>query len=120
MVMAKKKKEYLELLAHRHPNFVPIVNKQKLVNVIKNGEYSVISAGMNPEDREDVHRARKDRDFIRLRTEELRKDLDALGVKYTEVAGSYGGEETSFLISHDYIAKAAERPRGKTAYMVNM
>jgi hypothetical protein len=48
----------------------------------------------------------------------LRKDLDGLGVKYTEIAGSYGSEEPSFLISHTLDAKVGQKNRDNS-FLVN-
>lgn len=44
----------------------------------------------------------------------MRKKLDELGVRYTEVAGSYGDEEPSFLISHSIDTKVLQKHKDNT------
>lgn len=109
----KAKSKYFKALKEKHPNFVPIVKKNIIQHTIKHGIYSVISAGVNFADPNDVKRSKIDPEFIRKRTESLRNDLDSLGVRYTEIIGSYDGEEPSFLISHDIRTKAEEKDGNK-------
>lgn len=119
MIREKKaKKKYFRELKKQHPNFVPIVKKEEITKLLKDGEYSCISAGVNPRMPEDIENAKKDKNFIKNRTESLRKDLDRLGVKYTEIAGSYGSEEPSFLISHTLDAKVNQKNRDNS-FLVN-
>lgn len=118
MVREKKaKKKYFRELKKKHPNFEPIVRKDDIEQVLKHGEYSCISAGINPEMPEDIENAKKDKNFIKNRTEALRKDLDRLGVKYTEITGSYGSEEPSFLISHTLEAKVGQKNRDNSFFV---
>ena len=56
----KAKTEYFRKMKELHPNYIPIVNKNNMENIIWNGEYSVISAGVNGQDPEDVEKC-KDR-----------------------------------------------------------
>lgn len=103
------KARYFKEMKANHPNYCPIVKKHIIQHTIQHGTYSVISAGVNPEIPEDKMMADKDPEFIKKRTAALRNDLDKLGVKYTEVLGSYGGEEVSFLIAHDLDSKASQK-----------
>ena len=114
----KAKKKYFRELKKQHPNYVPFVKKDEIEQVLRDGEYTCISAGVNPNMPQDVENARKDKDFIKKRTENLRKDLDSLGVKYTEIAGSYGSEQPSFLISHTLDAKVGQKNRDNS-FLVN-
>ncbi len=63
--------------------------------VLKEGDYSLISAGKNP--RREDHKD-KDEQFFRDRHAELGDDLEALGVKYVPVVGKYGGIEDTYLV----------------------
>lgn len=120
IVQAKKK--HYQKLQQKHPNFQPLVKKQELQKTILQGRYSVISAGFNPNDQKQNLAKEKDpkafKKFINDRTQSLRKDLDELGVKYTEIIGSYDGEQPSFLISHDYDTKGSQKPNDNTSLMV--
>ena len=114
MIRQKKAKiKYFTHMKHLHPNYVPMINKKEFENLLHHGEYSCISAGANPNNPQDVQNSKKP-DFIKNRTESLRKDLDNLGVKYTEITGFYGGEQPSFLISHTLNAKIAEKKPSNT------
>lgn len=110
----KAKIKYFKELKQNHPNYIPIVPKKTFDYLIQNKEYSCISAGINPNSQEDINNAKKDPDFIKNRTEQLRKDLDKLGVKYTEIVGNYDGEEPSFLISHNVDSKIAQKQKDNT------
>ena len=112
------KKRYYKALQEKHPNFKPLMKKETIMQLLQHGEYSCISAGINPKSKEDKERARNDKNFIKNRTEQLRNDLDALGVEYTEIAGSYGSEETSFLISHTLDAKVGQKNRDNS-FLIN-
>ena len=94
----------LNVVKKEHPRFIPLVNKRELLNTIKNKVYSVISAGGNPNHKDEADLREKSPElyekFVNERTEQLRKDLDALNVSYTEVIGDYSGEEVSFLVNH--------------------
>ena len=114
----KAKRKYFRKLQKKHPNFVPIISKDDLMKILKDGEYTCISAGINNESESDIENAKRDKDFIKKRTEQLRSDLDKLGVKYTEIAGSYGGEEPSFLISHSLEAKVGQKNRDNS-FLIN-
>ena len=114
----KAKKEYFKKMKQEHPNYVPIVPKDKFLDILEKGEYSCISAGINGNDPKDVENAKNNPDFIKNRTASLRKDLDKLGVKYTEITGSYGGEEPSFMISHNLNSKTAQKEKDNT-YLVS-
>ena len=115
---AKAKTEYYEQMKKEHPNYIPIVKKETMENIIWNGEYSVISAGVNGKDPEDVEKC-KNPEFVRQRHEQLRKDLDNLGVKYTEVVGNYGdGEEMSFMVSTTLDAKVCQK-KPDNCYMIS-
>lgn len=111
------KKKYFREMKKKHPNYVPIVKKDDIQKTLTQGEYTIISAGVNPNMPEDVENAKKDKDFIKNRTESLKKDLDKLGVKYTEIAGSYGGEEPSFLISHTMKAKVGQKKHDNSYFV---
>lgn len=117
------KKKYFADMKEKHPNYVPILSRETVENLLKNGEYSCISAGLNTEDpveKEMAKQINKNKDiqkFVKDRTEQLKKDLDELGVEYTEIAGKYGKEEPSFLISHTLKAKIHENEDGDTFFV---
>jgi hypothetical protein len=114
----KAKVEYFQKMKEIHPNYIPIVRKETMENIIWNGEYSVISAGVNGQDPEDVEKC-KNPEFVKKRHEELRRDLDKLGVKYTEVVGNYGdGEEMSFMVSTTLDAKVCQK-KPDNCYMIS-
>ena len=112
------KKRYYKALQEKHPNFKPLMKKETIMQLLADGEYTCISAGINPKSESDIENAQRDKNFIKKRTEQLRNDLDKLGVEYTEIAGSYGSEETSFLISHTLEAKVGQKNRDN-AFLVN-
>lgn len=114
---AKAKVEYFKEMKAKHPNYVPIISKEDFSDVISNGEFTCISAGPNTNDPEDVERC-KNHEYLRNRHESLRKDLDKLGVKYTEIVGSYGGEEPSFMITHDLKGKVSQKKKDNS-YLVS-
>ena len=92
--------------------------KETMENIIWNGEYSVISSGVNSKDPIDVENC-KNPYFVKQRHESLRKDLDKLGVKYTEVVGNYGdGEEMSFLVSTTLDAKVCQK-KPDNSYLIS-
>ncbi len=113
----KAKADYFKKQKQLHPNYIPIVTKKSLKHLLYHGEYSVISGGVNTADPREEN-LEQNSPMIQKRIEALRMDLDALGVKYTEVTGLYGKEEPSFLISHTLEAKAAER-LPSNAFMVS-
>lgn len=97
-----------------HPNYVPMIKKDEFVDIIMNGEYSCISADVNPDDERDKERC-KDPQYVQKRRDFLRNELDKLGVKYTEIVGSYEGfEEPTFLITHDLNGKVLQRNKNNT------
>ena len=115
---AGAKIEYFKKMKSEHPNYIPMIDKNSFMDILLNGQYSCISAGVNGEDEEDVRRAQEDKNFIKHRTEQLRKDLDRLGVKYTEIVGSYfGGEEPSFMISHNLKAKTTQNQEDNSFFV---
>ena len=110
----KAKVAYFKKMKRLHPNYVPMIKKDEFMDMILNGEYSCISAGVNPSDPMDVERC-KDKKYLEKRIESLRKDLDELGVIYTEVAGCYKSkEEPSFLISHTLKSKVSQKVKDDT------
>jgi len=44
----KAKKKYFRELKKQHPNYVPFVKKDEIEQVLRDGEYTCISAGVNP------------------------------------------------------------------------
>ena len=62
----KAKKEYFKKMKQEHPNYVPIVPKDKFLDILEKGEYSCISAGINGNDPKDVENAKNNPDFILL------------------------------------------------------
>lgn len=104
----RAKKKYFKKMRKLHPNYIPMIKKDQFMDIIMNGEYSCISADVNPNDQEDIERC-QDPEYVKKRRELLRSELDKLGVKYTEIAGSYGKEEQSFLISHTIDAKISQK-----------
>lgn len=73
------------------------LHSKDLDESLKNGKYSLISAGRNPNNSED--RALTD-DHIKERYKRLEQDLKDKGYKYSKVKGHYGGEEESFMVHH--------------------
>jgi hypothetical protein len=73
------------------------LHSKDLDESLKNGKYSLISAGRNPNNPED--RALTD-DQIKERYKRLETDLKDKGYKYSKVKGHYGGEEDSFMVHH--------------------
>jgi ADP-ribose pyrophosphatase YjhB (NUDIX family) len=73
------------------------ISSKDLDETLKNGKYSIISAGRNPANAED--RGLTD-DQVKERYKRLEQDLKDKGYKYTKVKGHYGGEEESFLVQH--------------------
>lgn len=75
------------------------LSKKELHHRLKHGTYSIISAGRNPAHPDEGHLDPDDPKFAK-RHEELRRELQKRGMKYTEVEGHYGGKEKSFLVYH--------------------
>lgn len=73
------------------------LHSKDLDESLKNGKYSLISAGRNPNNPGD--RALTD-DQIKERYKRLEQDLKDKGYKYSKVKGHYGGEEDSFMVHH--------------------
>ena len=73
------------------------LHSKDLDESLKNGKYSLISAGRNPNNPGD--RALTD-DQIKERYKRLETDLKDQGYKYSKVKGHYGGEEDSFMVHH--------------------
>jgi len=73
------------------------LHSKDLDESLKNGKYSLISAGRNPNNAGD--RALTD-DQIKERYKRLEQDLKDQGYKYSKVKGHYGGEEDSFMVHH--------------------
>lgn len=107
----KAKKDYFDKEKKKHPNYIPILNKKSFEDTLFNGEYSCISVGLNPEELkqiQDLSKEELEKELEKLYEQKinaLKDDLDQLGVQYTEVAGDYGAEEPSFMISHTLKAK---------------
>ena len=107
----KAKEVYFKRMKKKHPNYVPMIPKDEFIDIVMNGEYSCISADVNPNLPDDVEKC-KDKKYVLKRRAFLRKKLDQLGVKYTEVVGSYMGfEEPTFLISHDLNGKVTQKQK---------
>lgn len=110
----RAKRKYFKKMKKLHPNYVPMIKKDEFMDIIMNGEYSCISADLNPNDERDKERC-QDPQYVQKRREFLRKELDKLGVKYTEVVGCYKGfEEPTFLITHDLSGKVLQRDKDNT------
>lgn len=73
------------------------LHSKDLDEALKNGKYSIISAGRNPNNAED--RGLTD-EKINERYKRLEQDLKDKGHKYTKVKGHYGGEEDSLMVFH--------------------
>ncbi len=70
---------------------------EELRAVLANTKYGLISAGRNPKREPD-----EPEETFQKRHEQLRADLAAAGLVYTQVLGSYGDFEDSFLVmAHD-------------------
>lgn len=111
--------KYFKRMKTKHPHYRPMIPKHEFERLLFNGEYSCISAGPNGEEEQRLNE--RNPEFFRKRTEELRKDLDRLGVEYTEIVGSYkGGEEISFLVSHSLrsSAESIDKSKGVPTLMV--
>jgi hypothetical protein len=77
------------------------LDKPKLVETLSRGHFSILSAGMNSKDPKEKLMDPDDQ-FFHKRHDELRHELEANGLAYTEVVGHYGGGiESSFLVFHD-------------------
>lgn len=76
------------------------MTKQELQDTLTKGNYTIISAGRNPNNPEEAKREPDD-EFFHKRHEQLQDELESLGVPYTQVVGHYGGKEPSFLVVHD-------------------
>lgn len=96
---------------HKPEHFVP--TKEQLQHSLTKGHYSIISAGRNSNN-PDESKLPEDHEMFKKRHEELRKDLEKLGAKYTEVVGHYGGKESSFLVLHDYDQKMLDKQHKKS------
>jgi hypothetical protein len=92
----KNKKPYSAPTTSNHVK----LDKNNLVKVLKEGSFSIVSAGPNPNDPDEAKAGYGEEFFIK-RHEELRKELESKNLKYTEVLGKYGGKEMSFLVLHD-------------------
>lgn len=77
-----------------------ILSKQALDDLLHHGDYSIISAGRNPNDPEEAKYSQKDERWL-ARHAKLRADVEKLGLNYTEVEGYYGGHEMSFIVYHE-------------------
>ena len=53
----KAKRKYFRNLQKKHPNFVPIIEKDDLMKILKSGEYTCISAGINTKSKKDIENA---------------------------------------------------------------
>lgn len=73
------------------------ISTEDLKSLLENGPYSIVSAGVNPNDEED--KALTD-EQIAGRYKELEEDISNLGYKYTVVDGNYDGEEKSYMVFH--------------------
>ena len=96
----------------KHVHLSPDALQHKL----KSGHFSIVSAGRNP-----AHPAEKDlpadHPKFKERHEQLRGDLEAHGLDYTEVEGHYGGKEPSFVVHHHPDVKPTNN--GRSAFMVH-
>ena len=74
-------------------------SKEKMKDIFDNGHFSVISSGKNSEiEGDDL----PDEYFVK-RHEQLKNDLEAMKIPFTECMGKYkGGSENSIIIPHDY------------------
>lgn len=85
--------------AHRRQVSALVLTKRALLEKLKSGTYSVISAGRNP-----AHpiegKLPADHPMFAARHEKLRTTLEQKGMRYTEVEGHYGGSEKSFMVYH--------------------
>lgn len=78
---------------------MPIASEADLDKILKNTTYSMISAGRNPEDPEDMKLTEAQ---INERTEAMKRDLTDLGFVITPAQGKYGSPEESFMVfTHD-------------------
>lgn len=75
------------------------LSRERLDDLLHQGNYSIISAGRNPASPKEAALAETD-PFFAARHDALRRDIEALGLNYTEVEGHYGGKETSFIVFH--------------------
>ena len=72
---------------------------EELRHILKNGHFSILSAGRSASDPKEKHLPWNHEKFT-ARHESLRRDLDHHGFRYTEVDGMYGGPEKSFIVYH--------------------
>lgn len=75
------------------------LSKPGLDNLLKNGNYSVVSAGRNPAHSAEAKMKDTDPSFAE-RHERLKQDIIGAGFNYTEVTGHYGGDEISLVVYH--------------------
>jgi len=99
-----------ELQKKYKPKGMVHLSKGKLEKTLKDGHFSLISAGQNGKDEKEA-KLNPDHAFFKKRHVKLQKDLEDHGLKYTEVVGVYGNKEPSFLVLHNH-----KKPlTGKTA-----
>lgn len=74
-----------------------VLTQGDLKYMLANKPYSIISAGPTP-----AERGRNPfEDEFHERHEQMRQDLEEMGIPYVEVFGHYGGPEQSFMVFHD-------------------
>jgi len=78
---------------------VKFSSKEEVNKVLEQGNFSLISAGRNPNNKLDMNLSDEQ---IQERDIALKKELIARGYKFTPILGKYGEEEDSFLVmTHD-------------------
>lgn len=87
-----------------------VLTKKDLHQRLKNGHYSLISAGRNIENPAEKDLP-EDHPMFVARHEKLRQDLVNSGLDHTEVEGHYGGKEKTFLVHHHAQPKTATPKR---------
>lgn len=98
------------------------LSQKQLAKVLKKGNYTIISAGRNPNDPKEAALP-EDHKTFKLRHEKLRADIERSGFQYTEVVGHYGGVEASFVVFHTEAGTAPAPtkapPKGTMHFMVH-
>ena len=77
-----------------------VLDKKALEDTLSHGYFSIVSAGRNPNDPKE-EKMKPDDEFFHKRHDELKNELEKLGLNYTDAVGHYRGKEPSYIVFHD-------------------